>query len=191
MSSKTISNKVINALLEALHDVLDKDGKLSVIRFSGLQYSDERLPSNGYSQYSDFKKLINAMNILMQFSTTAQFEIGRKFSFYLHPFGTKIEQFIDMLEEFINDDISISIENSKPVHITIDIKKCPFCSRNSDISEKGKMNIPISNNRDGIDCQFVAGAIYEIVKNSLDSNKKIKILKSTDKKYCYFDLDIN
>jgi len=57
-----ISNSVINALLEAFYDILDLDGKRSILCLAGLpQLMEAKLNSSGNSDWVIFEKLLDAM----------------------------------------------------------------------------------------------------------------------------------
>ena len=115
-SERVIQNAIINALLEAFNDILDYDGKRSILIFAKLEHwIDEKLPPTGTTSLKDFEKLIKAMRILLQYSENILFEIGRKFSIYLDPSGTSFKDFIVMLNRSLTD-LEISFNPSSLNH---------------------------------------------------------------------------
>ncbi|MCK4371298.1 MAG: hypothetical protein KAW03_09535, partial [Candidatus Lokiarchaeota archaeon] len=93
----TVKNKVVVALLQAYHDILDYDGMKSILREAEMMYikdiRDEN-PNDSIDFFS-FKKIISAQNCLLYDSSILLFEIGKKFSFYLFPFGISFAEIID------------------------------------------------------------------------------------------------
>jgi len=116
-----VQNSVINALLEAFYDVLDLDGKRSLLDFAGLsELMDSRLPPRGTSNWGIFLKLLNAMRTLLQFSDRILFEIGRKFSIYLDPCGSSFPDFIERLnDQFHELELHITPHSRSEYEITV------------------------------------------------------------------------
>ena len=67
---KTVKNSLINALLTAIFDEIDSDGRHSIIQHANLGYMNisENLPPNGFTPLEDFLKLVDSMNYLLIFS---------------------------------------------------------------------------------------------------------------------------
>ncbi len=104
-----VNNSVINALLEAFYDVLDLDGKRSILAAAGLEtLMENKLPPDEFSSSSLLNKLLFSMRNLLQFSDRVLFEIGRKFSIYFDPSGSSFEEFIALLNNQFHD-IQLSI----------------------------------------------------------------------------------
>jgi hypothetical protein len=112
-SKNYVNNSVINALLEAIFDILDYNGKSSILTLSGrLDLLKEKLPQ-GTSKSSEFLKIINSMRTLLEFSSKILFEIGKKFSIYLDPYGSSILEFIEILNNsFVDPSFNLQ-KNSK------------------------------------------------------------------------------
>jgi len=125
-----VQNIVINALLESLYDILDRDGMVSILRAAGLtELMDTQLNPREFSDYAVFKRIIDAMNELLQFSEEIAYAIGRKFAIYSDPSGTGIVAIIQHLKEWIRTDWDIQIiqEDFAPKRIVIQVTNCPFC----------------------------------------------------------------
>jgi hypothetical protein len=113
-SEKKVQNTIINALLEAFNEILDYDGKRSILSYAQLEHwMNGKLPPSETSSLKDFEKLIKAMRTLLQYSQDILFEIGRKFSIYLDPFGTSFKDFIEMINRYISD-LEISFKEVSP-----------------------------------------------------------------------------
>lgn len=183
-STKTVSNKIINAFLEAIYDVLDADGKLSIIRHAKLDYLKKSLPPKGEIPYDDFVKLVNSMNSLLCYSDQVIYEIGRKFSFYLSPFGNQIENLLPFLEENLFQDIDIQIERKKNTLILIRMNRCPFC--------QGALSIVPNLGDDTYKCEFFKGFLYETVKKATGHRASINInqIKKEDMQ-CEFEVHLD
>ncbi|MFX1384845.1 MAG: hypothetical protein ACFFBP_20650 [Promethearchaeota archaeon] len=126
----TVKNKVVVALLQAYHDILDYDGMKSILREAEMMYIKDirdKDPNDKLDLFS-FKKIISAQNCLLYESTDLLFEIGRKFSFYLFPFGKSFEEIIDEINTSIEADWEVYIEESNENEIVIHVEKCIFCS---------------------------------------------------------------
>jgi predicted hydrocarbon binding protein len=166
-SIRTVKNSIINALLEAIFDILDADGKSSIINYAKLQYMKEKLPSNGETPYEDFIKLINAMNFLLAYSTKVLYEIGRKFAFYLSPFGTKLVEFFEQINGSLIDEMTTKIMFPDDNKIEIVLNCCPFCH--------GVVSImpAISTQTQGFSCDFFRGLLYETIYKSEDRDEGI------------------
>ena len=121
-SEYIVDNAVINALLEAILDILDKDGKRSILKFAGREdLLTEKLPP-GTSSREEFIKILEAMRVLLEFSSQILFEIGRKFSVYLDPFGSSIKDFIIILNKsFISPQFHIKFASDRELDISIQL----------------------------------------------------------------------
>ncbi len=85
----TVKNRVLTALLQSYMDNLDYDGMKSILKEAGLLElkNIQELDPDGEIDFFSFKKIITAQNCLLYDSTDLLSQIGRKFSFYLFPFG--------------------------------------------------------------------------------------------------------
>ena len=126
----TVKNKVIKALLQSYLDNLDYDGMKSILREAELmELKDKRdVDPNGTIDFFSFKKLISAQNCLLYESNDLLFEIGRKFAFYLFPYGKNFEEIIDEINQLIKTDWKVSIVEKSDYFVVIRVDKCVFCS---------------------------------------------------------------
>ena len=92
-----VKNKVVVALLQAYHDILDYDGMKSILKEAGMIYIKDIRDKNPNDtlDFFSFKKIISAQNCLLYDSSDLLFEIGKKFSFYLFPFGKSFKEIIE------------------------------------------------------------------------------------------------
>jgi len=125
-----VQNIVINALLESFYDILDRDGKLSILRAAGhSELMDAHLDPQDFSDYRTFQRIIDSMNDLLQFSESIAYEIGRKFAIYSDPSGTGIETLIKRLKQWIQVDWDIELVSAHPKSpiLVLRVINCPFC----------------------------------------------------------------
>ena len=111
-----VKNRVITALLQTYLDTLDYDGMKSILKEAGLLHlrNQRNFNPNNTIDYFSFKRILTAQNCLLYQCSELLFEIGKKFSFYLFPFGKKFEDSIKEITELINTDWDIYIiEQSK------------------------------------------------------------------------------
>jgi predicted hydrocarbon binding protein len=175
-----INTEVINALLESFYDVLDKDGKRSILVFANLEddLMDTKLPPGLYP-YSEFLKIVQSMKQLMAYSGAVMQELGKKFAIYLNPFGTDFKGFIEMLNSsFGSSKLNITTEEgesseSKRFHITM--LNCPF--------------IEHDGYTEGI-CDFFEGMFVEGLRKSMGGTITVekKNCLSNPKNICEFIL---
>jgi hypothetical protein len=125
-----VKNKVITALLQSYLDTLDYDGMKSILREAELlELKDMRdVDQNGTIDFFSFKKLIAAQNCLLYDSNDLLYEIGRKFAFYLFPYGKNFEEVIKEINELIITDWKVSLVNRSEYSVLINVEKCVFCS---------------------------------------------------------------
>ena len=119
-SKQFVDNSVINALLESIFDILDYDGKRSILLFANREeLLHKRLPE-GTSSKREFSDILNAMRILLEFSSTILFEIGRKFSLYIDPHGSTMDHFMKMLDDaFYGVHFSVERKTEKEIIVTM------------------------------------------------------------------------
>ncbi|MBD3352099.1 MAG: hypothetical protein GF364_11485 [Candidatus Lokiarchaeota archaeon] len=183
LSDKVVKNSLVNALLEAIFDVLDADGRKSIIQFANVDITNEKLPSKGTTSFDDFIKLVNAMNFLLAYSKTVMYEIGRKFSFYFSPYGGTLSDFIDLIQNTLSNEMKTEISYPKDNMILIKIKNCPFC--------KGAVTILPGRKTEGFTCEFFKGLIYGTMAKSSDLGDSIEvshICKGLNE--CIFEVEI-
>ncbi len=125
-----VKNKVLTALLQAYHDILDYDGMKSILKEAEMLHLKnirEEDPNGSLDMFS-FKKIISAQNCLLFDSNLLLFEIGKLFSFYLFPFGKGFEEIIKDINSSITTDWKVEIIKNENNKITIQVDKCIFCS---------------------------------------------------------------
>ncbi|TFF69345.1 MAG: hypothetical protein EU516_00090 [Promethearchaeota archaeon] len=125
-----VKNRVITALLQSYLDNLDYDGMKSILREAELlELKDMRdVDPNGNIDFFSFKKLIAAQNCLLYDSDELLYEIGRKFAFYLFPYGKNFDEIIKEINELIVTDWSVSILERTDNYVDIKVDRCVFCS---------------------------------------------------------------
>ena len=125
-----VKYRVITALLQAYHDILDYDGMRSILKEAEMLYL-KNIKDEDQDQTLDFfsfKKIISAQNCLLYDSSRLLFEIGKKFSFYLYPYGKNFEEIVVDINRLIVADWKVEITNRNDDIISILIQKCIFCS---------------------------------------------------------------
>ncbi|MFX1442911.1 MAG: hypothetical protein ACFFHV_05805 [Promethearchaeota archaeon] len=159
-----VNNKVLTALMQAYLDVLDYDGLKSILREAELlELKDVRdIDSNKFIDFFSFKKIISAQNCLLFGCYNLLFEIGKKFSFYLFPYGKNFEEIIIELNDLIKTNWRIEILDKSENYmtkeletITLEIQNCIFCSEV------------------GVPCNFIVGFLVHSLEKSLPSNREI------------------
>jgi len=125
-----VKYKVVTALLQAYHDILDYDGMKSILKEAEMLHlkniRDE--DQNRFLDLFSFKKIIAAQNCLLYDSSMLLFEIGKKFSFYLFPYGKNFEEIISELNSIIITDWKVEIKEKSQNLIVVLVQKCIFCS---------------------------------------------------------------
>ena len=159
-----VNNKVLTALMQAYLDVLDYDGLKSILREAELlELKDIRdIDSSKFIDFFSFKKIISAQNCLLFGCYNLLFEIGKKFSFYLFPYGKNFEEVIMELNSLIKTTWNIKILEKSENYmtneletITLEIQNCIFCSEV------------------GVPCNFIVGFLVHSLQKSLPSNREI------------------
>ena len=126
----TVKNRVLTALLQSYMDNLDYDGMKSILKEAGLlELKDIReVDPEGKIDFFSFKKIISAQNCLLFDSTELLSEIGRKFSFYLFPYGKVFEEIVEEINNLIVTDWKVKIVENRAETVIIRVDKCIFCS---------------------------------------------------------------
>lgn len=152
-----VKNKVVVALLQAYHDTLDYDGMKSILREAEmLHIKDIRdKDPNDTLDFFSFKKIISAQNCLLYDSPDLLFEIGKKFSFYLFPYGKIFEEIIDEINSSIIADWKVDIIKNNEKEIILQVNKCIFCSEI------------------GVPCDLFKGFLVHSLQKSLPSELRI------------------
>ena len=149
--------KVVTALLQAYHDILDYDGLKSILREAemlDLKNFREKNQNQSLDLFS-FKKIIAAQNCLLYDSSLLLFEIGKKFSFYLFPYGKNFEEIIKEINTDIIANWKVEIVENNQDRITIFVQKCIFCSEI------------------GVPCDLFKGFLVHSLEKTLSSGYKV------------------
>jgi predicted hydrocarbon binding protein len=154
----TVKNRVITALLQSYLDTLDYDGMKSILREAELlDLKDLRdVDPDGTIDFFSFKKIISAQNCLLYDSSQLLYEIGRKFSFYLYPFGKKFEEVIIDINFLIETNWKVEISEKSESKYVINVWKCVFCSEI------------------GISCDLFKAFLINSLEKSLPSDKVVR-----------------
>ncbi|MFX0025594.1 MAG: hypothetical protein ACFE8M_04205 [Candidatus Hermodarchaeota archaeon] len=153
----TVRNRVVTALLQSYLDNLDYDGMKSILREAGLlELKDiQEEDPNGVIDFFSLKKIIAAQNCLLYDSPKLLYEIGRKFSFYLFPYGKDFDEIIREINEFIQTDWNVEIIEKSDELIIVKVDKCIFCSEI------------------GVSCDLFRGFLVYSLEKALPSNHQI------------------
>jgi predicted hydrocarbon binding protein len=162
-----VKNKVVIALLHAYHDILDYDGMKSILREAEMMHIKDigDKDPNETLDFFSFKKIISAQNCLLYDSSILLYEIGKKLSFYLFPFGLSFEEIIKEINNYIIADWKVDILVNSENDITIQVEKCIFCSEI------------------GVPCDLFIGFLVQSLQQSLPSEKKV--IYETEKEDVY------
>ena len=152
-----VKYKVITALLQAYHDILDYDGMKSILKEAEMLHlkniRDE--DQNRNLDLFSFKKIIAAQNCLLYDSNMLLFEIGKKFSFYLFPYGKNFEEIISEINSIIITEWKVEILEHTQDFIVVSVQKCIFCSEI------------------GVPCDLFKGFLVHSLEKSLPSEYRV------------------
>jgi predicted hydrocarbon binding protein len=125
-----VQNKVITALLQAYLDILDYDGMKSILKEAGMLRLKDRRDTNPdeYIELTPFKKILSAQDVLLFNSFQLLFTIGKKFSFYLFPFGKNFKESVEELTDLIQANWDVQIVKKTDKEINLKVDNCIFCS---------------------------------------------------------------
>ncbi|MFX1288634.1 MAG: hypothetical protein ACFFFY_08775 [Promethearchaeota archaeon] len=153
----TVKNRVLTALLQSYMDNLDYDGMKSILKEAGLlELKDVKdVDPEGEIDFFSFKKIISAQNCLLYDSTHLLSEIGRKFSFYLFPFGKVFEEIIEEINKLVVADWKVTIVENRAETIIIRVDKCIFCSEI------------------GVSCELFKSFLIHSLEKSLSSDYRV------------------
>ena len=152
-----VKYNVITALLQAYHDILDYDGMKSILKEAEMLHL-KNIRDEDQNQYLDlfsFKKIITAQNCLLYDSSMLLFEIGKKFSFYLFPYGKNFEEIVSEINSIIITDWKVEIVEKQQNLIVILVQKCIFCSEI------------------GVPCDLFKGFLVHSLEKSLPSEYRV------------------
>ncbi|MFX1343818.1 MAG: hypothetical protein ACFFBC_07315 [Promethearchaeota archaeon] len=152
-----VKYKVVTALLQAYHDILDYDGMKSILKEAEMLHlkNIREEDQNRFLDLFSFKKIISAQNCLLYDSSMLLFEIGKKFSFYLFPYGKDFEEIISEINSLIVTDWKVEIVEKDQNSIDILVQKCIFCSEI------------------GVPCDMFKGFLVYSLEKSLPSEYRI------------------
>lgn len=152
-----VKNRVLTALLQSYMDNLDYDGMKSILREAELlELKDIRdVDPDGEIDFFSFKKIITAQNCLLYDSSQLLFEIGKKFSFYLFPYGKDFNEIIMEINHLIQANWSVKLLEDTAESIVIRVDKCVFCSEI------------------GISCDLFKGFLIYALEKNLSSNYRV------------------
>ena len=127
--SEKVKNKVIKAYLQAFYDLLDYDGMKSILNEAGLlELKDHRdADPNDVVAFETLRKIISAQNCLLFGCDDLLFEIGKKFSFYLFPFGKTLAEILNELNILIATDWNVELIEETENEVAVKIENCIFC----------------------------------------------------------------
>ena len=153
----------MTALLLAYHDVLDYDGLKSILKEANMLFLKDikNINPDETLDFFSFKKIIAAQNILLYMSNNILKAIGRKFSFYLFPFGKDFDEIVSELNDLIKTDWRVEVIYRTEEQIVVRVEKCVFCS------EKG------------VPCELIKGFLVHSLEKTLPSN--IQVVSSGEK----------
>jgi len=156
-----VKNKVVIALLQAYHDILDYDGMKSILREAEMIHLKDIKDKNPNDtlDYFSFKKIISAQNCLLYDSSKLLYEIGKKMAFYMFPFGKEFEEIIEEMNSSIITDWKVEILDNSKNEITVQVDRCIFCSEI------------------GVPCDLFIGFLVHSLQKSLPSEQMV-IFKS-------------
>ena len=116
--------------MQAYLDILDYDGMKSVLREADMLKIKEtkNLDPNETIDFLSFKKIITAQESLLYGCYRLLYEIGKKFAFYLFPWGKPFEEVIQEITGLIKAKWAVRIIDQGKNSITVEIQNCIFCS---------------------------------------------------------------
>ncbi|MFX1487727.1 MAG: hypothetical protein ACFFBI_01165 [Promethearchaeota archaeon] len=152
-----VKYKVVTALLQAYQDILDYDGLKSILKeaemlhLKNIKYEDQ----NQNLDFFSFKKIISAQNCLLYESSKLLFEIGKKLSFYLFPYGISFDEIINEINSLIDTDWKVEIMEKFQKQVSVKVHRCIFCSEI------------------GVPCDMFKGFLVHSLEKSLSSDYKV------------------
>ncbi|MHA1648639.1 MAG: V4R domain-containing protein [Candidatus Helarchaeota archaeon] len=175
---KEIRLIVFSALLTALHEVMGRDGKNSVLRFAGLEkYINKDVPPSidESISFETFKSLINSMDDLLGHGTDAiLYESGRKFAIYLTPFGYSLKDVVERLSKWVGGTWTVIKDNDESI---VRIVNNPICKS-------------LAQRRTKPSCHVISGALAKIKEESTGAQYIVEEVSCESKgdPYCEFHI---
>ncbi|MEJ2250419.1 MAG: hypothetical protein P8Y97_12305 [Candidatus Lokiarchaeota archaeon] len=152
-----VNNRVVTALLQAYLDILDYDGMKSILKEAEmLHIKDIRdVDPSGSISFFSFKKIISAQNCLLYESSRLLFEIGKKFAFYLFPFGKNFKESIEEINSLIQTEWKVQIIENFEGLVKVKVENCIFCSET------------------GVSCDLFIGFLVHSLEKTLTSQERV------------------
>jgi predicted hydrocarbon binding protein len=143
--------------LQAYLDILEYDGMKSVLREADmLQIKDNKnVDPNETIDFFSFKKIITAQELLLYGCYRLQYELGKKFAFYLFPWGKPFEEIIREITVLVKTKWAVQIIDQGKTSVTVEIQNCIFCS---DV---------------GVPCNFFTGFLVNSLKKAIPDNRRV------------------
>ena len=138
-------------------DILDYDGMKSVLREADLiDIKDTKnVDPNDTMDFLSFQKIITAQELLLYGCYRLQYEVGKKFAFYLFPWGKPFEEVIQEITELIKTNWSVRILEQGENSVMVEIQNCIFCSEV------------------GIPCNLFTGFLVHSLKKAIPDNRRV------------------
>lgn len=149
--------KVVTALLQAYLDILDYDGMKSILKEAELLNLKDLRDVNPQEtiEFSSFQNVIKGQNCLLYGCYRLLYEIGKKFSFYLFPFGKAFEEVVYELNDLIKTNWKVEVVEKKKNSITVEIENCVFSTEI------------------GAPCDFFLGFLVHSLKKAIPDNRRV------------------
>jgi predicted hydrocarbon binding protein len=105
------------------------------------------------TKFFAFKKVMAAQNCLLYGCDNLLFEIGKKFAFYLFPFGKDFEEIIMEVNNLIQTDWTVELTEMSEESYTVNVENCIFCTET------------------GVSCDLFEGFLVHSLQKTLPSDK--------------------
>ncbi|MHA1726096.1 MAG: hypothetical protein ACTSYC_02360 [Promethearchaeota archaeon] len=163
-SKNFVGNRVVRALLQAYFELLDEDGLHSILREANMEHLSDLTSLNpkGVMNFESFKKIISAQDLLLFQTHKLLYLIGKKFSFYLFPFGNSFEDTIEEINHLIQTDWSLKIIKKTIDEFHLLLKNCVFCSNKTET------------------CDVIKGFLISSLEKTLSSKRKIVFITNSE-----------
>ena len=110
---------------------------------------------NDTVDFPSFRRIIDSQNLLLYGCNRLLYEIGKKFSFYLFPYGKDFREIVSDIIDLIKADWNVKIIDKTSNSITIEIQNCIFCPESSG------------------PCELFTGFLIYSLKKALPDNRKV------------------
>ena len=125
----TVKNRVLTAYLQAFYDLLDYDGMKSILAEADLlELRNHRdVDPEEMISFEKLGRIIAAQNCLLYGCDDLLFEIGKKFSFYLFPYGKSLADILNELNKLIATNFNVYLVKETENEVVIRVENCIFC----------------------------------------------------------------